>query len=73
MVRCSQGPTVDVNIESIAIQRNLSITDTLGPEKQFVIERFPLLRGYFMCTAICLDPRKPSVIERFSLLGEFVI
>ena len=57
----------------MSIQRNLSIMDTLGPEKQFVIERFPLLKAYFMCTAICLDPRKPSVIERFSLLGEFVI
>ena len=46
--------------------------DTLGPEKQFVIQRFPLFRGYFICIAICLDPRKQSAIERFLLLGEFV-
>ena len=30
----------------IYIQWNLSITDTLGPEKQFVVQRFPLFRGY---------------------------
>ena len=47
--------------------------DTLRPEKQFVIRRFPLYRGYFICTAIYLNPQKQSVIERFPLLGEFVI
>ena len=55
------------------LQWNLSITDTLGPEKRFVIQRFPLFRGYFICTAIYLDPQKQSVIERFPLLGEFVM
>ena len=55
------------------LEWNLSITDTLGPEKQFVIQRFPLLRGYFICTAIYQVPQKQSVIERFPLLGEFVI
>ena len=55
------------------IQRKVSIIDTLGTEKQFVIQRFPLFRGCFICTAIYLDPQKQSVIERFSLLGEFVI
>ena len=29
------------------IQWDLSITDTLGTEKQFAIQRFPLFRGYF--------------------------
>ena len=57
----------------IHIQRNLSITDTLGTEKQFVIQRFPLFRGYFTRTAIYLDPQKQSAIERFSLLGELLI
>ena len=52
---------------------NLSITDTLGPEKQFVIQRFPLFRGYYICIAIHLDPQKQSVMERFSQLGEFVM
>ena len=46
--------------------------DTLGTEKQSVIQRFPLFRGYLICTVIFLDPQKQSVIERFSLLGEFV-
>ena len=54
------------------LQWDLSITDTLGPEKQFVIQRFPLFRGYLACTAIYLDPQKQSVIERFPLLGEFI-
>ena len=54
------------------IQWDLSITDTLGTEKQFVIQRFPLFRGYFIRPAIYLVPQKQSVIERFSLLGEFV-
>ena len=57
----------------IRLQWNLSITDTLRPEKQFVIQRFPLFRGYFICTAIYQDPQKQSVIERFPLLGEFVV
>ena len=47
--------------------------DTLGPEKQFAIQRFPLFRGYFVCIAIYLVPQKQSVIERFLLLGEFVV
>ena len=55
------------------IQWNLSITDTLGTEKQFVIQRFPLFRGCFIYMAIHSDPQKQSVIERFPLLGEFVI
>ena len=54
------------------IQWNLSITDTLGTEKQSVIQRFLLFRGYLTCTVIYLVPQKQSVIERFSLLGEFV-
>ena len=37
-------------------QWNLSITDTLGPEEQFVVQRFPLLRSYFIYTIIYLDP-----------------
>ena len=47
--------------------------DTLGPEKWFVIQRFPLFRGYLICIAIYLDPRKQSVMERFPLLREFVV
>ena len=54
------------------MQWNLSITDTLGPEKQFVIQKFPLFRRYLICTAIYLVPQKQSVIERFPLVGEFV-
>ena len=54
------------------VQWNLSTTDTLGTEKQFAIQKFPLFRGYFICIAMYLDPQKQSVIERFSLLGEFV-
>ena len=46
--------------------------DTLGTEKQSVIQRFPLFRGYLICTVIYLILQKQSVIERFSLLGEFV-
>ena len=54
------------------IQWTLSIMDTLGTKKQFIVQRFTLFRGYLKCTAIYLDPPKLSVIERFSLLGEFV-
>ena len=57
----------------VYMQWNLSITDTLGPEKQFVTQRYPLLRGYFTCIAIYLVPQKQSVIERLPLVGEFVI
>ena len=56
-----------------AIQWNLSITDTLGPEKQFAIQRFSQFRGCFTYRAIYLAPPKQFVIERFLLLGEFVI
>ena len=55
------------------IQWNLSIMDTLGPEKQFVIKRFSQFRGCFTYRAIYLVPPKQFVIERFLLLGEFVI
>ena len=51
---------------------DLSIADTLGSEVQYVMQRFPLFRGFLM-HIICLDPQKQSVIERFPLLGEFVI
>ena len=54
------------------LQWNFSITDTLGPEKQFVIQRFPLLSVYFIHIAIYLGPQKQSVMERFSLLGELL-
>ena len=57
----------------IYIQWNLSITDALGTEKQFDIQRFPLFRGYFTHITTYLDPQKQSVIERFPLFGEFVI
>ena len=63
----------DPTIPYMGIQWNLSIMDTLGTEKQFIVQRFPLFRGYLICTAIYLVPQKLSVIERFSLLGEFVI
>ena len=45
--------------------------DTLGSEKQFVIQRSnsTIQRS---CVTIYLDPQKQSVIERFPLLGEFV-
>ena len=43
-----------------------------GYTEQSVIERFPLFRGYFICTAMNLDPQKQSVIERFQVLEEFV-
>jgi hypothetical protein len=69
----SQLAGIEENGTNSSIQWNLSITDTLGPEKQFVVQRFPLFRGYFICIAIYLDPQKQSVIERFPLLGEFVI
>ena len=46
--------------------------DTLGHEKQFVVQRFPLFRGCFICTTFYADPQKQSVIERFPLLGEFI-
>ena len=55
------------SVLQMEIQWNLSITDTLGPEKQFFIWRFPLFRGYFTCVTIYLDPQKQSVIERFPL------
>ena len=58
----------------IYVQWNLSITNTLGTEKQCAIKRFPLLRrGCFTSIGIRLDPPKQSVMERFSLLEEFVI
>ena len=54
------------------LQQNLSITDTLGPGKQFVIQRFPLFRGYFIYIAIYLVSQTWSVMERFPLLGELM-
>jgi hypothetical protein len=33
-------------------------SDTLGPEKQFIIQRFPLFKGRLTCIAIYLDPQK---------------
>ena len=57
----------------LGLQWNLSTMDTLGPEKQCVIQRFPLFRGYFTCMAIYLDAQKQFVVERFPLLGELVI
>jgi hypothetical protein len=65
----SQLAGIEENGTNSSIQWNLSITDTLGPEKQFVVQRFPLFRGYFICIAIYLDPQKQSVIKRFPLLG----
>ena len=47
--------------------------DTLGTDKGVVIQRFPLIRGYFVRIAIYLDPHKQSVMEKFSLLGTFVV
>ena len=44
---------------------NLSTMNTLRPEKQFVIQRFPLFRGYLIYLSMYLDPRKQFVIERF--------
>ena len=41
---------------NIGVQWNLSIMDTLRTEKQFVIQRFPLFRGYFIDIAIYLNP-----------------
>ena len=38
----------DIGLVIIRIQWNLSITDALGPEKQFVVQRFPLFRGYLI-------------------------
>ena len=38
------------------IQWDLSTADTLGTDKQFVIERFPLFGGCFIHITICLDP-----------------
>ena len=75
MLKLKQGDISehDRSLEITEVQWNLSITKTLGPEKQFVVQRFPLFRGYFVCTAIYLDTRKQFVIERFQLLGEFVI
>ena len=62
-----------IAVVTCKIQWNLSITDTLGTEKQFVIKRFPLFRGCFIYMAIHSDPQEQFVIERFPLLGEFVI
>ena len=56
-----------------SIQWNLSITDTLRPEKQFAMQRFSQFRGCFTYRAIYLVPPKQFVIERFLLLGKFVI
>ena len=56
-----------------AIQRNLSITDTLGTEKQFVKQGFPLFVGYFTVyiqLCIYLDHK---ISFRFSLLEEFFV
>ena len=50
-----RGSTVLASVSDI--QWNLSITDTLGPEKQFVIQKFPLFKGYFICTIIYPDPQ----------------
>ena len=49
-------------------QGDASITDALGTEKQFVIQRLPLFKGYFIHTAIYLDSQKQSVIKRFLLI-----
>ena len=46
---------------------DLSITDTLGPENQFVTQRFTLFRGYFMLRAIYFDPQEHSVIGKLLL------
>ena len=69
----SQLAGIEENGTNSSVQWNLSITDTLGPEKQFAIQRFPLFRGCFTYRAIYLVPPKQFVIERFLLLGEFVI
>jgi hypothetical protein len=54
--------------------RSSTVTDTLGPENQFAVQRFPLFRGYFMCIAIYLDPYEQSAtVCQTPLLGEFVI
>ena len=69
----SQLAGIKENGTDSSIQWNLSITDTLGPEKQFAVQRFPQFRGCFTYRAIYLVPPKQFVIERFLLLGEFVI
>ena len=47
------------------IQWKLSITDTLGNEKQFVMESFPLL---ICIAAMCPVPQKQSAaLERFAI------
>ena len=51
----------------VCIQWNLSITDTLGTKKQFVVQRFPLFRGYLICTAIYLVPQKQFVKRGFTV------
>ena len=65
------SPYHTVNME--CIQWNLSITDTLGAEKQLVIQRFTLFGGYFTCTVICFGPAKAVCCREVSLFGEFVI
>ena len=49
------------------IQQSPSITDTSGTTKQFVIQKFPLFRAYFIFIAICLNPQKQTVTEGFLL------
>ena len=58
------NPVALHSIANFDIQWNLSITDTLGTEKQFVIQRFPLFRGCFVYMVVHSDPQ---VLE-YSLL-----
>ena len=39
---------VDTTVTVLGVQWNLFITDTLGPESQFVIQRFQLFRLFYM-------------------------
>ena len=52
----------DLSLEIKEVQRNLSITDTLGTEKQFVMKRFPIFRGYFICSTIYIWTHESSLL-----------
>jgi hypothetical protein len=62
---CTHKPIFSHSIlmPSLHLWWNLSITDTLGTEKQFAIQRLPLLRGYFTCMSIYLDPQAVCYTE----------
>ena len=54
---------------TVCVQWYLSITNTLGTEKQFAIWRFPLFRGYFIHTVIHITSKAVCFREVFTIRG----